>query len=112
RVTYRMVVGQASDVLSTALATGSAFIVLPLLVERSKTLLRQSRLSTDDTEAAVEVIIPAFTSFPKIGTLLPMSFVLFAGWFAGSPVTAGQYPTLIGSGLPSRFCKCDVAIPL
>jgi len=111
-VTYRAVLGQTSDVLITAFATGSAFIVLPLLVERSKALLRQSRLSTDDSEAAVEVIIPAFTSFPKIGTLLPMSFVLFAGWFAGSPVTVGQYPTLIGSGLMSFFGNVNVAIPL
>jgi len=111
-VTYRAVLGQTSDVLITAFATGSAFIVLPLLVERSKALLRQSRLSTDDSEAAVEVIIPAFTSFPKIGTLLPMSFVLFAGWFAGSPVTVGQYPTFIGSGLMSFFGNVNVAIPL
>lgn len=111
-LTYRAVVGQTSDVLITAFATGSALIVLPLLVERSKVLLRQSRLSTDDTEATVEVILPAFTSFPKIGTLLPMSFVLFAGWFAGSPVTAGHYSTFIGSGLMSFFGDVNVAIPL
>lgn len=111
-LTYRAVVGQTSDVLITAFATGSALIVLPLLVERSKVLLRQSRLSTADTEATVEVILPAFTSFPKIGTLLPMSFVLFAGWFAGSPVNAGQYPTFIGSGLMSFFGDVNVAIPL
>jgi len=111
-VTYRTVVGQTSDVLITAFATGSALIVLPLLVERSKALLRQSRLSTGDTEAAVAVIIPAFTSFPKIGTILPMSFVLFAGWFAGSPVTVRHYPTFIVSGLLSFFGNVNVAIPL
>src|SRR4029450_12363090 len=110
-VTYKAVVGHTSDVLITAFATGSALIVLPLLVERSKTLLRQSRVGTEDPEAAVEVIIPAFTSFPKIGTLLPMSFVLFAGWFAGSPVTAGHYPTFIGSGLPHFFCPLNVVLP-
>jgi Na+/H+-dicarboxylate symporter/ABC-type amino acid transport substrate-binding protein len=111
-VTYRAVVGQTSDVLITAFATGSALIVLPLLVERSKVLLRQSRLRTDATEAAVEVILPAFTSFPKIGTLLPMSFVLFAGWFAGSPVPVEQYPTFLGAGLLSFFGNVNVAIPL
>jgi Na+/H+-dicarboxylate symporter/ABC-type amino acid transport substrate-binding protein len=111
-VTYRAVVGQTSDVLITAFATGSALIVLPLLVERSKALLRQSRLRTDATAAAVEVILPAFTSFPKIGTLLPMSFVLFAAWFAGSPVPAGHYPTFLGVGLLSFFGNVHVAIPL
>ena len=93
-LTYRQIVGQTQDVLITAFATGSALIVLPLLIERSKALLRQSALSTETTEATVEVIIPAFTSFPKIGTLLPMSFVLFAGWFAGASVPVTKYQSL------------------
>ena len=84
-------VGATRDILITAFATGSALIVLPQLIERSQELLRQSALSTPETERTVEVIIPAFTSFPKSGTLFPMSFVLFAGWFAGhqspSPTT-------------------------
>lgn len=111
-LTYQEVVGQTRDVLVTAFATGSALIVLPLLVERSQEILRQSRLTTEDTEATVEVIIPAFTSFPKLGTLLPMSFVLFAGWYAGTPVSTEQYPALIGAGLVSFFGSIHVAIPL
>jgi Na+/H+-dicarboxylate symporter/ABC-type amino acid transport substrate-binding protein len=111
-LTYREVVGQTKDVLITAFATGSALIVLPLLVERSKEILRQGKLSTQDTEAMTEVIIPAFTSFPKMGTLLPMSFVLFAGWFAGAPVSAAQYPVFVASGLVSFFGSIHVAIPL
>ena len=111
-LTYREVVGQTKDVLVTAFATGSALIVLPLLVERSQEILRQAKLSTADTEATVEVIIPAFTSFPKSGTLLPMSFALFAGWFAGTPVSLAQYPAFVGTGLVSFFGSIHVAIPL
>ncbi|HZC01662.1 MAG TPA: cation:dicarboxylase symporter family transporter, partial [Gammaproteobacteria bacterium] len=111
-LTYREVVGQTKDILVTAFATGSALIVLPLLVERSKELLWQRNLRTDDTEAMAEVIIPASTSFPKIGTLLPMSFVLFAGWFAGAPVSPAQYPTFAGAGLVSFFGSVHVAIPM
>jgi Na+/H+-dicarboxylate symporter/ABC-type amino acid transport substrate-binding protein len=111
-LTYREVVGQTRDVLVTAFATGSALIVLPLLVERSQEILRQSKMSTEGTEATVEVIIPAFTSFPKSGTLLPMSFALFAGWFAGTPVAVEQYPAFVGAGLVSFFGSIHVAIPL
>src|SRR5260370_1176792 len=71
-----------------------------------------SRRSRASSPAKAVVILPAFTSFPTIGTLLPMSFVLFAGWFAGAPVTAGQYPTFIVSGLVSFFGNVNVAIPL
>jgi proton glutamate symport protein len=110
-LTYRQVVGSTRDVLITAFATGSALIVLPLLIERSKELLRESQLSTAETEATVEVIVPAFTSFPKIGTLFPMSFVLFAGWFSGNMVSVAQYPTLLTVGLPSFFGSVNTAIP-
>ncbi len=111
-LTYRQVVGPTRDVLITAFATGSALIVLPLLIERSQELLRQSALSTPETERAVEVIIPAFTSFPKSGTLFPMSFVLFAGWFAGAPVAIAHYPIFLFLGLVSFFGSVNVAMPL
>jgi Na+/H+-dicarboxylate symporter len=111
-LTYRQIVGQTRDVLVTGFATGSALIVLPLVVERSKELLRQSALSTAETEATVEVIVPAFTSFPKIGTLFPMSFVLFAAWFAGTTVPAAQYFTFAVTGLVSFFGSVNVAMPL
>ena len=111
-LTYRQVVGATRDVLITAFATGSALIVLPLLIERSQELLRQSALSTPETERTVEVIIPAFTSFPKSGTLFPMSFVLFAGWFAGTPVVVAHYPMFLFLGLVSFFGSVNIAIPL
>ena len=111
-LTYRQVVGGTRDVLITAFSTGSAFIVLPLLIERSKELLEQSALRTEETEATVDVIVPAFTSFPKIGTLLPMSFVLFAGWFAGSTVSVSQYPTFVLTGVVSFFGSVNVAMPM
>lgn len=111
-LTYRQVVGQTRDILVTAFATGSALVVLPLLIERSKALLRESAATTAETEATVEVIVPAFTSFPKIGTLFPMSFVLFAGWFAGAPVAVAHYPIFVFTGLVSFFGSVNVAIPL
>ena len=111
RLTYGQVIGATRDVLITSFATGSALIVLPMLIERSKELLRQSQLSTAETEATVEVIVPAFTSFPKAGTLFPMSFVLFAAWFGGGGLSMSQYPTLITVGLPSFFGSVNTAIP-
>ena len=111
-LTYGQVVGATRDILITAFATGSALIVLPQLIERSQELLRQSALSTPETERTVEVIVPAFTSFPKSGTLFPMSFVLFAGWFAGAPVAVAHYPMFLFLGLVSFFGSVNVAMPL
>ena len=111
-LTYGQVVGRTRDILITAFATGSAFVVLPLIIERCKELLRENALGTDETEATVEVIVPAFTSFPKVGTLLPMSFVLFAGWFSGSTVPVSEYPTFVMTGLVSFFGSVNVAMPM
>jgi len=105
------VVGGTRDGLITVFATSSALIVVPLLTERSKELLRRGTLSTEDTESAVDVIIPTLTSFPKIGTLLPISFVLFAGWFSGAPVSVAHYPLFVGSGLASFLASPNVAVP-
>jgi ABC-type amino acid transport substrate-binding protein len=58
------------------------------------------------------VILPAFTSFPKSGTLFPMSFVLFAGWFAGTPVAVAHYPIFLFLGLVSFFGSVNIAMPL
>jgi proton glutamate symport protein len=110
-LSYRQVVGQTRDVLITAFATGSGLIVLPLIIERTRDLLRTGHLGDEETAVLPDVIIPAFFNFPKIGTLLPMSFVLFAGWFSGAMVSAAQYPIFITSGLASFFGSVNVAIP-
>ena len=66
---------------------------------------------TRKRKRTVEVVVPAFFNFPKMGTLLPMSFVLFAGWFSGSQVAVTQYPLLVTAGIASFFGSVNVAIP-
>ncbi len=41
-----------------------------------------------------------------------MSFVLFAGWFAGATVPVAQYPTFALTGLFSFFGSTSVAMPM
>ena len=41
-----------------------------------------------------------------------MSFALFAGWFAGTPVAVPHYPTFLLLGLVSFFGSVNVALPL
>ena len=58
-----------------------------------------------------EVIVPASFNFPHTGKLLSISFVLFAGWFADSPVTLSEYPRLAFTGLVTFFGSLNVAVP-
>jgi Na+/H+-dicarboxylate symporter len=109
--TWREVVGVAREALVTAFVTNNAFIVLPILVERSKALLRDRDLLNEDADSAAEVLIPIFFNFPNAGRLLTLLFVPFAAWLAGSAFTAVDYTTLFAVGVPSYFAKAQVALP-
>ena len=110
-LTYRDVVGSTRDVLITAFATGNLLIVLPILAEKSKELLEKYELRTKEAHSAVEVIVPTSFAFPNCGTLLTLSFILFAGWFADAPVFIDEYPAFLSAGLFSFFGSVPVAIP-
>ncbi len=108
---YREVVGVAREALLTAFVTNNAFIVLPILVERSKALLRERGLLNPDSDSAAEVLIPILFNFPNAGRLLTLLFVPFAAWLAGSTFSAVDYSTLFAVGIPSYFAKAQVALP-
>lgn len=110
-LSYRDVVGRSKDALVTAFATGSLFVVLPLLVEHSKQLLARYADNKEEGLAAVEVIVPASFNFPHAGKLFALSFILFAGWYSGYRVSATAYPELAAAGLGSLFASANVAIP-
>ncbi|MCG6926421.1 MAG: cation:dicarboxylase symporter family transporter, partial [Acidobacteria bacterium] len=109
--TYREVVGVARDALLTAFVTGNAFIVLPILVERSNALLRERGLLTPDSDSAAEVLVPIFFNFPNGGPLLTLLFVPFAAWLAGDALSATDYPALFAIGVPAYFANAHVALP-
>ena len=108
---YREVVAIARDALLTAFVANNAFIVLPVLVERSKILLRKHRLLDHETDSAVEVLIPILFTFPNAGRLLTLLFIPFSAWLAGASFSGADYSTLIAAGVPSYFAKAQVALP-
>jgi Na+/H+-dicarboxylate symporter len=95
----------------TAIATGTVLIVLPMMAERCKALLDEHRLTSDDANSAVDLLVPTAYSFPSVGTLLGLGFILFAAWFTGVPLTPDQYPKFSAMGLFSAFGQMAVALP-
>ena len=103
--------------LITAFATGSSLVVLPMLAEICKELIlnaRQRSAPTEEGEGAgtsVDVLIPTFYSFPTVGGVMSLGFVLFAGWYIGSSVSVAAYPSVILAGIASLFGGTPLAIP-
>ena len=109
--TYREVVRVGREAMLTAFVANNAFIVLPILVERSKELLRDHDLANAESESAADVLIPILFNFPNAGRLLTLLFIPFAAWLAGDALSAGRYPMLFLVGVSSYFAKAQVALP-
>ena len=108
---YREVVSVGKDALLTAFITSSAFIVLPIIVERVNALMAKHAVDSAEGTATVEVLVPLAFTFPNPGRLLTLLFVPFGAWLMGSPLEASGYGTLFGAGLFAYFAKAQVALP-
>jgi len=108
---YKDLVGPARTALVTAFAAGNIFVVLPVLAERSKELVGKLSTAPEESHSTVDVIISTSFSFPNLGKILTLSFVLFAGWFADSAVPVTKYLNFAVTGLFSFFGDPTVAIP-
>jgi Na+/H+-dicarboxylate symporter len=108
---YRDVVGSTRDALVTAFATSSLFVVLPILMAKCKDMVTRYAQDKEEAESSVEIIVPASFNFPHAGKLFTMTFVLFAGWYAGSPVAISDYPLMVSTGIASLFANINLAVP-
>jgi Na+/H+-dicarboxylate symporter/ABC-type amino acid transport substrate-binding protein len=101
----------SKEALVTGFATDSLFIILPVLIENSKELFRKYELENNNSAFVTDIVIPVSFNFPLLGRLLSLIFVLFAGWFYGTPIGVSGYPILTGVGLFSLFGKPYIAMP-
>lgn len=109
--TYKQVMKTAGEAMVTALATGTVLVVLPMIAERCKEMLAEKGMDNDQTDATVDVVVPTAYSFPSVGTLLGLGFILFSAWYVGSPLSVGQYPSYVIMGALSAFGSMAVSIP-
>ena len=108
---YRDILGLSRDALITAFATGNVFVVLPILAERSKQILRRGTLDPSNSHSSVDIIVPTSFSFPSLGKLITLAFVLFAGWVSGAALSPTEYPKFAITGVLTFFGSTYVAIP-
>jgi len=108
---YRDLLDVTLQAMITAFATGRLLIVLPQLAERTRELFAQYGEDNEETRADVEMIYPLIYPIPNLGKLLTLSFVPFVAWFAGSPLSSSDYPSLLLMGSVTYFSKPVAALP-
>ena len=101
----------AQDALVTAFVTSNLFIVLPVLVERSRELLAEAGTSGETEAGLVDVLVPTSFNFPHSAKVLSICFVPFVAWYAGLPLDVSAYPALAGAGILAVFGSINTAIP-
>ncbi|MBE7213583.1 cation:dicarboxylase symporter family transporter [Shewanella benthica] len=110
-ITFHQALSISKASLITAFATGNIFIVIPVIIEECKQIMKQHDKLTEDGATLIEILVPIAFTFPNIGKLTVILFVYFAGWFNGTPVDLSAIPSLSISGLLSLFGSVYVAIP-
>jgi len=108
---YRKILSVSGEAVITALATGTVLVVLPMIIERCKEMLKEEGMDCEETMSTVDVLVPTAYSFPSSGTLLGLGFILFSAWYVGSPLSLDQYPSYIIMGALTAFGSMAVAIP-
>jgi Na+/H+-dicarboxylate symporter/ABC-type amino acid transport substrate-binding protein len=99
------------DALLTAFITGELFIVLAILVDRSKELLEEHGLNEPEEGAPADIIIPAFYNFPHAAKVLSLSFVLFAAWYSDTVISFAKSVIVSLAGIATLFGSMNSAIP-
>jgi Na+/H+-dicarboxylate symporter/ABC-type amino acid transport substrate-binding protein len=110
-IRIREVFSLTRDALITAFVAGDLFIVLPGLIDASRTLLVRHTPASSDAAELPDVLVPTSFNFPHTGKLLSLSFILFAGWFADAVMPLRDYPQLALTGLLTFFGSLNAAVP-
>ncbi|MEW6998290.1 cation:dicarboxylase symporter family transporter [Colwelliaceae bacterium BS250] len=110
-LTYKQVLVTAKEPLITAFATGSLFVVLPVIVENVRGQLQEYAKIDSAAKRIPSIIVPISYSLPVGGKLLAILFVLFAGWFSGETIGLEHYPRLMLLGVMQLFGSSMIAVP-
>lgn len=108
---YRQIMKVSREAMVTAFATGSFFVVIPVIVEKTRKLISEMETDNRDVALVPGIIVPITFSLPVGGKLLTLLFALFAAWFSGAHITMHDYVILVGAGLPQLFGTSTIAVP-
>lgn len=108
---YRQIIKVSRQALVTAFATGSFFVVIPLIAEKTKTLISSLKHDDHELESIPDIVVPITFSLPVGGKMLALLFTLFAAWFSGAYISLSDYVSLIVVGIPQLFGTSTLAMP-
>ncbi|MCF6436657.1 cation:dicarboxylase symporter family transporter [Pseudoalteromonas sp. MMG022] len=110
-IKYRALILVMRNAWITAFSTGNVFIVLPVITEGIKEHMRSIKKADEQADHIAEVLVPIAYTFPSLGKLTTLIFVMFAGWLTGNPISLTDIPNVTLSAMLSYFANVHLAIP-
>lgn len=107
----RDVLSHSKEALMLGFATGNNFVILPVVAERSKELLAKVDAEEEKRGRMVDSVLPLAYSFPSLGKIIELLFILFVAWFVNQTFSLGQYFELAVAGVMSLFGSPKIGIP-
>lgn len=107
----RDILSHCKEALLLGFATGNNFVILPIIAERSKELLAKTESDEDKRGRMVDSVLPLAYSFPSLGKIIELLFIVFVAWFVNQSISLGQYFELGFAGVMSLFGSPKIGIP-
>lgn len=123
---YRDILTAAARPLLLSFSTGNSFITLPLISEGVETLFQNQDKNSDnisgsdtdrkpdpgqsDLQSYSELLVPVAFTFPLLGGLYPLLFILFVAWLYQDPLSLIEQAQLIVVGIPTLFGSSTLSV--
>ena len=109
--TYRDILNYSKEALVLGFATGNNFVILPVIADKSKELFAKVVPDDKKTGNLIDSLLPLAYTFPSVGKIIPILFIVFVAWYANHTLELGKYVELAVVGVTSLFGSPKVGIP-
>lgn len=108
---FRDVLGFAKDALALGFSTGNNFVVLAVIADKSKELFSTLDKREQRFGNVVDSVLPLAYSFPSVGKIIEILFILFVAWYVNQTLGIGKQIELAFAGVFSLFGSAKIGIP-
>jgi len=109
--TFKEVLNFSKEALVLGFTTGNNFVVLAVIADKSKELFAKIVPKEERTGNIIDSVLPLAYSFPSVGKLIEILFILFVGWYVNQTFGITKHLELAVAGVLSLFGSPKVGIP-
>jgi len=109
--TFKDILNFSKEALVLGFTTGNNFVVLAVIADKSKELFAKVAPKEEKTGNIIDSVLPLAYSFPSVGKLIEILFVLFVAWYVNQTLGIAKHLELALAGVMSLFGSPKVGIP-